>query len=143
MQEHYRALERMYARAPINEFYPPEISVSHGRASVSLQVRPAYFHTLNAMHGSVYFKLLDDSAAFAALSLSDVQAMVTAKFTISFRAPVSDGKITATAEVVHVDGRKVFVEATLNDEEGNEIASGEGLFLPAKLLLADVGAYQR
>ena len=66
---HFRKLERMYLGAPINQWYRPTLSISEGSAEVSIAVRPEFFHAANAVHGSVYFKLLDDSAFFAANSL--------------------------------------------------------------------------
>ena len=69
--EHYTALERMYLSAPINSFYSPEIWISHGEAEIAIPVKPEFFHAAAAVHGSVYFKLLDDAAFFAANSLID------------------------------------------------------------------------
>ena len=66
---HFRALEMMYMAAPINEIYCPRICVSEGVAEIEIDVKEAYFHSLGAVHGSVYFKMLDDAAFFAANSL--------------------------------------------------------------------------
>ena len=68
-EEHYRKLERMYLNAPVNEYYVPEIHISEGQAQVSIPVRRDFFHAAEAVHGAVYFKLLDDSSFFAANSL--------------------------------------------------------------------------
>ena len=58
---HYRRLEHMYRAAPANEYFRPEIRIDDGTAEVRLTVRPDFFHAANAVHGSVYFKLLDDA----------------------------------------------------------------------------------
>ncbi len=144
MDSHYRALERMYALAPINRYYPNTLLVESGKATLNMEIDPEkHFHVLGSVHGSVCFKMLDDAAAFAALSTSDTQPMVTANFEINFKAPAAKGVLTAVCEVVKTDGRKVFVEGVLTDDNGQEIANGSGLFLPAKLTFDDVKAYQR
>ena len=67
--DHYRRLERMYVSAPANEYFKPEIRIAEGAAEVEVAVRPDFFHAASAVHGSVYFKLLDDATFFAASSL--------------------------------------------------------------------------
>ncbi|MFN8583326.1 MAG: hypothetical protein U0163_20415 [Gemmatimonadaceae bacterium] len=62
---HFHRLERMYLAAPINRFFEPAITISDGRAEVRFTVRPDFHHAAHAMHGSVYFKALDDAAFFA------------------------------------------------------------------------------
>jgi acyl-coenzyme A thioesterase PaaI-like protein len=67
--DHYRHLERLYASAPINEYFRPQLRVSEGQAEVIMPVRRDFFHAAQAIHGAVYFKALDDAAFFAVASL--------------------------------------------------------------------------
>ena len=76
--DHFRRLERMYRAAPANEYFRPDISIEEGTAEVRLVVRPDFFHAASAVHGSVYFKLLDDATFFAASSLVDDVFVLTA-----------------------------------------------------------------
>ncbi|GAG05875.1 unnamed protein product, partial [marine sediment metagenome] len=48
-EEHYRRLERMYASAPVNEYYAPTMRVSEGRAEVTIPMRPDFFHAGGAV----------------------------------------------------------------------------------------------
>ncbi|HQS58823.1 MAG TPA: hypothetical protein PLU16_08135 [Gallionellaceae bacterium] len=57
---HFKQLERMYLAAPINTIFPPKITVSEAVAEIQIYVKPEYFHSAGAVHGSVIFKLLDD-----------------------------------------------------------------------------------
>ena len=66
---HFQALEKMYLDAPINAFYDPRIEVSDAEAIVEIEVSERLFHSAQGVHGSVYFKMLDDAAFFAASSL--------------------------------------------------------------------------
>ena len=141
--KHYRALESMYVSAPINEFYPPKIEITDRQAIISIEVKPEYFHAMGALHGSVYFKLLDDSAALAAASINEDNPMLTVSFTTQIKRPVSKGRVTAIGKVVKVEGAKVYLESVMYDEDEHEIATGSGMFLPAKMSLSDVESYNR
>lgn len=141
--KHYRALEKMYLLGPINAISSPNIEVLDRKAIISIEVKPEYFHALGSIHGAIYFKLLDDSAAFAVASINDKHPMVTANFTTKIKKPVNKGRVKAVGKVVKIEGEKIFAESVMYDEEGNEIATGDGLFLPAKIKLAEVQAYNR
>jgi len=68
--EHYRRLERLYHQANVQQLFPDSsIRVSHGSAELTLPIDPKYFHGAEAIHGSVYFKLMDDAAYFAVASV--------------------------------------------------------------------------
>ena len=90
----------MYQAAPANEYFRPAIRIDEGTAEVRLTVRPDFFHAANAVHGSVYFKLLDDATFFAASSLVDGVFVLTASFNIYFLRPISAGVMTARGTVV-------------------------------------------
>ena len=67
--DHYRKLERMYESSPIYRFYQPDLKVGDGTAEIVISLIEAFHHAAGAVHGSVYFKMLDDAAYFAANSL--------------------------------------------------------------------------
>ena len=138
--EHYTALERMYLSAPINSFYSPEIWISHGEAEIAIPVKPEFFHAAAAVHGSVYFKLLDDAAFFAANSLIDEYFALTASFTTYLLRPISEGKMKATGKVVYAGARSFLAESVVVDGDGKEIARGSGNFVTSKIkLTSDIG----
>ena len=61
----------MYLSAPANVYFRPSISIEAGACEVRLDVRDDFFHAAHAVHGSVYFKLLDDATFFAVASEVD------------------------------------------------------------------------
>ena len=138
--EHYRKLEHMYLTAPINTFYSPEIRISHGAAEITTSVKPDFFHAADAVHGSVYFKLLDDAAFFAVNSLIGDHFVLTASFTTYLLRPISEGTMKATGRVVYAGARSFIAESLVVDGEGKEIARGSGNFVISKIkLTADMG----
>lgn len=139
--EHYRALESMYQVAPINTFYPPRMTVSKGEATIEIDLKPEYHHTAGAVHGSVYFKLLDDSAFFAANSLEKEVFVLTTSFTTYITRPVVEGTMKAVGRVVNTNRAQWVAESVLYNREGLEIARGSGIFVRSKILLAKTPGY--
>lgn len=138
--EHYAKLERMYLTAPINAFYSPRISISHGEAVITIPVKTEFFHAADAVHGSVYVKLLDDAAFFSVNSLIEDYFALTASFTTYLLRPISQGTMMATGKVVYAGARSFIAESVVVDAEGNEIARGSGNFVMSKIkLTADMG----
>ncbi len=138
--DHYRKLEQMYLAAPINAFYSPSIWISDGEAEITIPVKAEFFHAADAVHGSVYFKLLDDAAFFAVNSLIDDYFALTASFTTYLLRPISEGTMKATGKVVWSSGKSYLAESVLLDSEGREIARGSGNFVASKIkLTADMG----
>ena len=138
---HYRALEKMYIAAPINEIFKPQITVSKAKAEIAIKIDPAWFHSAGAVHGSVYFKMLDDAAFFAANSIVPEYFVLTAVFTTRLVRPISSGFMTSIGRVVKQSGSKIIAEAAVYNGREEKIGSGEGTFLPSKLLLKDALGY--
>jgi uncharacterized protein (TIGR00369 family) len=138
--EHFRRLERLYQSAPINRIYEPTIRVAEGVAEVALTVRPEFFHAAHAVHGSVYFKSLDDAAFFAANSVVLDVFVLTVTYNVVLVRPVSQGLITAVGRLVNSSRNLLVAEAELRDERARLLARGSGTFMRSTIALnADVG----
>ena len=134
-QEHYRKLERMYFGAQVNDYFAPSANISTGKAEVSIEVRPDFFHAANAVHGYLYFKLLDDATFFAVNSLVQDVFVLTVSFNIHFTRPVTKGVMKATAEVVHRSKRLFIAEGVVVDARDREVGRGTGTFMPSDIRL--------
>jgi uncharacterized protein (TIGR00369 family) len=126
--DHYRKLEHLYVAAPISRWYGISIAISDGKAEVRLPVRPEFYHAANAVHGSVYFRALDDAAFFAANSRVREVLVLTVSFTVQFARPVMNGEMRAVGRLVHESGRLFMAESDLLDEAGKLLARGSGVF---------------
>ena len=138
---HFEALQNMYAAAPINEIYRPTMKVSDSLAVIEMEVDERFHHSAGGLHGSVYFKMLDDSAFFAANSLETKFFVLTASFTTYLSRPVVRGTLTATGRVVDRTRSQFFAESVLVDEAGEAIGRGNGIFVRGRLPLADAMGY--
>ena len=141
MSEHYRRLERMYASAPINEYFAPRLQiVDAGVAELRMMIRSDFHHAAHAAHGAVYFKALDDATFFAANSLVEDVFVLTVSFNLYLVRPVTEGEVVATGRVVSRSKRLTVAEGVLVDSRGRQIARGSGTFMPSTLALsADIG----
>jgi uncharacterized protein (TIGR00369 family) len=133
--EHYRRLERLYRSAPINRIYEPTIHIAEGSAEVASTVRPELFHAAHAVHGSVYFKSLDDAAFFAANSVVTDVFVLTVTYNVVLVRPVSQGVITATGRLVNTSRNLLVAEAELHDDRGKLLARGSGTFMRSTIAL--------
>ena len=140
-QAHFRSLEAMYKAAPINAFYLPEIFIEDGKSEIAIAVSEKLFHSAMAVHGSVYFKMLDDAAFFAANSLEPDYFVLTTSFTTYLTRPVSEGRLRSVGKVVNRTKSQFIAESIVYDSAGNELGRGNGIFVRSKMLLSDVKAY--
>lgn len=142
MSEHYQKLAQMYLSAPINKFYLPQIIVTEGKCEIEVEVKEDFFHAANAVHGSVYFKMLDDAAFFAANSVVKDVFVLTASFDTKFLRPINKGELIAKGELLKNLGNKLEARAKLYDLEGNLIATGTGWFVKSKINLTDISSFK-
>ncbi|SHI95980.1 PaaI family thioesterase [Aquimarina spongiae] len=143
-KEHYRKLERMYLESNVNTkiFDTTTAKIGDGIAEIGLDIDNKYFHALGAIHGSVYFKLLDDAAFFAVNSIVEDAFVLTTSFNINITRPTSKGTLKAVGKV-KFKSRNLFVaESVLYNEDGKEIAFGTGNFAKSKIELSEKIGYQ-
>ena len=131
--EHYRHMEQVYLKAPINKFYNLTIEVSEAQAAISMVVKEHHFHLGGSMHGAMYFKMLDDAAFFAVASIVPDNFILTASFDVHFLKPVTEGRIGAVGTVKYRSKSTFIAHATLYDQEQQEVAIGTGTFRRSKM----------
>ena len=140
---HYRALEGMYHGTGINRIFDPRLAIAQsGHAEVHAEVREEWFHAAQSLHGSVYFKMLDDAAFFAAQSMVTDRFLLTAQFNLYFTRPITDGTMRAEGQVTTRTRTQYVCESHLycNDKLA---AHGSGLFVPGRMALGPEVGYHR
>ena len=106
----------MYLSAPINkEIYKGiTIDISNEKAELSFIVGQKFFHAANAIHGSVYFKMLDDAAFFAVNSIVEDVFVYTVSFNTQLLRPVSRGVIRSVGELKFKSTNLFIADSTLS-----------------------------
>ena len=131
----------MYLAAPINELYKPVIRVCKQECEISIEVNPQFFHAAEALHGSVYFKMLDDAAFFAANSIVEDVFVLTGSFDTKLMRPVIGGELLAKGKVEAINDKKIVAVAELYNNN-KLVATGKGLFFKSKKSLSEIEYYK-
>ena len=132
---HFKKLEKIYLNANLNNliYSNIEIIISKNYSEIKMPIKEDYFHALNAIHGSVYFKMLDDAAFFAAQSVVEDYMLLTANFNISFKMPVTDGWIKSKGKLISVSKQEINAEAKMYNSKNEIVAFGNGIFKKSKI----------
>lgn len=139
---HWRALESLYASAPINRLFDSELSVTgEGAARIVFNIDEGCFHAAGAAHGTIYFKMLDDAAFYAANTLVTDRFLLTTAFNLHFTKPVRAGRVAAEGRWVSGRKRVLVAESRLVDADGEEIGRGTGTFMRSRIALSGLPGY--
>ena len=139
---HWRALESLYRSAPINAVFPSTLQVTgEGAARIVFEVDDRVYHAAGAAHGTIYFKMLDDAAFYAANTMVSDRFLLTTSFNMHFSRPVRSGRVVAEGRWIS-GRRRVFVaESRLVDHVGEEIGRGTGTFMRSHIPLSSLPGY--
>jgi uncharacterized protein (TIGR00369 family) len=142
-EAHHRALESLYAAAPINRLFDSQLEITGaGTARIRFLLDERYYHAAGATHGTAYFKMLDDAAFYAANSLVTDRFLLTTAFNLLFTRPLREGPVVAEGRWVSGQRRVFVAEARLIDAEGEEAARGTGTFMRSRIPLAGLPGYR-
>lgn len=142
-QAHFRALESLYAAAPINRLFDSRLIIPEpGVARIDFALDARYYHAAGAAHGTSYFKMLDDAAFYAANSLVTDRFLLTTAFNLLFTRPMTEGVVTAEGRWISGQRRVLIADARLIDASGEEVARGTGTFMRSRIPLAGLAGYR-
>lgn len=140
---HFRALESLYAAAPINRLFDSRLEITApGEARIAFAVSGDFYHAAGALHGAAYFKMLDDAAFYAANSLVSDRFLLTTAFNLLFTRPLREGPLVAEGRWISGHRRVMVAEARLVDAAGEEAARGTGTFMKSHIALAGLPGYR-
>ena len=140
---HLRGLERLYAAAPINRLFASSLRLpSPGHSEIRFSVTQSMFHGADAAHGTIYFKMLDDAAFYAANAMVEEDFLLTTQFNLVLTRPVKDEPLVALGQWVSGHRRVLIAEARLLDASGEEVARGQGTFMRSRRPLATLAGYR-
>lgn len=140
---HFRALESLYAQAPINGLFQSRLEiVEQGFARISFEVGDDFYHAAGAAHGTLYFKMLDDAAFYACNSLVTDRFLLTTAFNLLFTRPLKAGPVVAEGRWASGRRRVLVGDARLIDRDGEEAARGTGTFMRSHIPLSSLDGYR-
>lgn len=139
-EAHFRRLENLYLCGAINrDIFPGvQISVKENTSRIWHEPDHRFCHAAGTLHGTVYFKLLDDSAFFAASSAEPEFFLYTVTFQIQLIRPLKPGIIEAIGSIIKSGKQLIIAESKLYDERKRLAAIGSGSFMRSNILLSEV-----
>lgn len=139
---HWRALEGLYASAPVNALFRSQLTITgEGRSRIAFTIDESCYHAAGAAHGTIYFKMLDDAAFYAANTLITDRFLLTTSFNLHFTKPVRRGDVVAEGRWISGRRRVLVAESRLVDAEGEEIGRGTGTFMRSRISLSGLDGY--
>ncbi len=141
---HFVALESLYAAAPINRLFESRLEIIEaGVARIRFDVDERFYHAAGAAHGTIYFKMLDDAAFYAANSLVSDRFVLTTAFNLLLTRPIKAGPAVAEGRWVSGRRRVLVADARLVDATGEEVARGTGTFMRSHFPLSSLPGYAK
>jgi uncharacterized protein (TIGR00369 family) len=140
---HFRALESLYAAAPINRLFESRLEIAEsGFARIHFEIAETHYHAAGAAHGTSYFKMLDDAAFYACNSLVTDRFLLTTAFNLLLTRPLRAGPVVAEGRWISGQRRVFVADARLIGPDGEEAARGTGTFMRSRIALAGLPGYR-
>ena len=139
---HCKKLESMYLTAPCNEYYEPGIRISDGEAEVVIPVQDKFLDSAGFVHGSVFHRVMNDAALFAANSIVPKEMMLSTGFHIQFTSTIAEGELIARGRVIGTSDDHCLAEAVVLDSGGEELGRGTGTFVKSEISLSPEMGYE-
>lgn len=141
-ESHHRALERLYKSAPVNSLFRSKLTIpGEGRSRLVFTITQDVYHAAGAAHGTIYFKMLDDAAFYAANTIATDRFLLTTGFNLHFTKPVRAGEVVAEGQWISGKRRVFVAESRLVDAEGEEIGRATGTFMRSRIPLSSLPGY--
>ena len=100
-----------------------------GTAVSRVTVGPDHLNPHGAVHGAVMFAMVDTAMGAATMSvLGEGQLCASIDVQLRFCAPVFDGALAATVEVVKAGKKVVLLQGRVVDQADTVVAFGTGAF---------------
>jgi len=134
----------MYLSAPINAqvYEGITIAISKEQAELTLPIITKYHHAANAMHGSVYFKMLDDAAFFAVNSIVEDVFVYTVSLNVQLLRPVASGLVRSVGELKFKSTNLFIADSELFDERNKLVGRATGNFMRSSIALTEEIGYR-
>jgi len=138
---HFQLLTNIYAAAPISgliNVHKIEFDEKGDTTLSGFVPDKKHCHTMGALHGSCYFKLLDDAAFFAAQARETKCFVLTVSFNIILMKPILPGtELTCKGNVTSNSKSVIVADSQLYTTDGTLVASGTGTFMKQPKLTID------
>ena len=114
---------------PLREVLGFEVTQGVGTGVATLDVGPLHINPHGAVHGGVFFIMLDTAMGAATMSVvGDGNWCATLDIHTRYLSPCFGGKVIATATARKAGKRVVHLDAVVAGEDGKEYVAASGVF---------------
>ena len=130
-KEQHLSFKDEYEKSPFWKLLGIEMDqVNSDSVRIKLSMTPDFLNVNRSVHGGIIASMLDTIMGVTLRHQNDDAKVATVSLTTQFIAPALEGTtIYGTARVVHCGRRIASLEAKLESESGEIIASGIGTFV--------------
>tara|TARA_Y100001970_G_scaffold263886_1_gene349844 strand:- start:126 stop:548 length:423 start_codon:yes stop_codon:yes gene_type:complete len=121
-----------YINHPMHKNLNMSVHFGKESAAVSMTIHESILNLVGTLHGAIYFKLIDDSCFFAALSAKESHFVATSNMTIHYVKPASEGNLVAKANIITKRNRMYLCKSTIMNDKEDILAYGSGSFIEPK-----------
>lgn len=128
---HTLVMDTWISCAPFERLLHMDIlEASDGKAVVAMPFLVQFAQGAALMHGGALTSLADTALVMAIKSVLPAGTnFMTVHAEIDYLRPVRHGRVSASARLVSRDGRKIFGEASVTDEDGEKVAAFAATFV--------------
>ncbi|MDD9267918.1 PaaI family thioesterase [Paenibacillus sp. GCM10023248] len=104
------------------------VGLQDGIITIALEAKPHHLNPIGIVHGGVLSSLLDNAMGIVVMMARPEDKIVTTNLNVHFVAPLYEGRLTVTAELVHQSRKMITAQGRVTDREGNLGTMGTGTF---------------
>lgn len=99
------------------------VTMKKGESTLRMPFKRELTHPYGMIHGGAIASLADSAVAMALVTVVDPNDRITTiEFKVNFLAPVSEGKLTAQAKILHKGGKTAVGDVEVLNEKGDLVA---------------------
>lgn len=141
LDAHCDKLVRMYLAAPCNEYCDPGARIMEREAEVVIPTKDKFLDAAGAVHASICFAAMTDSALLAVNSMVKKHLVLVVNFDMHLTGSTATGELIARSRFLGMSGNHYLAESLLTDGEGREIGRGNGAFMESSISLSPDTGY--
>ena len=104
------------------------VSMKDHVITIALEAKPHHLNPIGIVHGGVLSTLLDNAMGIVVLTARPEEKSVTTNLNVNFVAPLYEGRLLVTAELVHQSRKMITAQGRVVDQKGNLGTIGTGTF---------------
>ncbi|WP_211745870.1 PaaI family thioesterase [Paenibacillus sp. Marseille-Q4541] len=93
------------------------LSATENKVVISITAGKQHTNSMGIVHGGVLSSLMDQAMGMVAVAAKQIDNCVTTNLNIHYLAPMHQGELIVTAEVIHEAGRSLTTKAEVKNAD--------------------------